>query len=98
MTDSAEKPTVQPIPTVVDVTPQPGRRVRTPDGSLLPADHVLRGEPRSPYWIRAELDGDVKLTPHDPSAVAAAPAAPAEAAPPPPAAEAPSEKPGRSKT
>ena len=60
-----------PIPTHVDVTPQPGRRVRTPDGDLLPEGHVLRGEPRSAYWLRKEIDGDVALTPHDPAAVAA---------------------------
>lgn len=60
-----------PIPTHVDVTPQPGRRVRTPDGDLLPEGHVLRGEPRSAYWLRKKIDGDVALTPHDPAAVAA---------------------------
>lgn len=73
----AAEPT--PIPTHVDVTPQPGRRVRTPDGDLLPEGHVLRGEPRSPYWLRKEFDRDVVLTAHDPSAGAAdAPASAAE--------------------
>lgn len=93
MTDAAE----QPLPTLVDVTPQPGRRVRTPDGALLPVDHILRGEARSPYWLRAERDGDVSLTPHQPEAEAAPaaepapPASPIEPAPPTP------EKPVRQK-
>ncbi|WP_420104149.1 hypothetical protein [Bosea sp. (in: a-proteobacteria)] len=100
MTDTAE----QPLPTLVDVTPQPGRRVRTPDGSLLPEGYVLRGEPRSPYWLRAEKAGDVALAAHqpEPEAVpaeepAASPPAPVE--PPLPADPAPpaSEKPGRQK-
>jgi hypothetical protein len=91
MSDAAEKQTEQPIPALVDVTPQKGRRVRTPDGSLLPEKHVLRGEPRSPYWLRAEIDGDVKLSPHQPESAESA-------APPAPPLEAPaSEKPGRTK-
>nr|WP_047578353.1 DUF2635 domain-containing protein [Methylobacterium sp. ZNC0032] len=91
MSDAAEKQTEQPIPALVDVTPQKGRRVRTPDGSLLPEKHILRGEPRSPYWIRAELDGDVKLSAHQPEGTeASVPQVPS------PAPEAP-EKPGRNK-
>lgn len=89
MTDAAEKPTEQPIPSFVDVTPEAGRRVRTPDGSLLPVGHVLRGEPRSPYWIRAQQDGDVMLTPHQPET--------AEPSPPAPPAAVEPEKPGRLK-
>lgn len=56
------------IPALVDVTPQPGRRVRDQQGALLPETHILRGVSRSPYWLRAERDGDVKLTEHVPEA------------------------------
>lgn len=61
------------LPPAVDVKPRKGRRVRTPDGSLLPDGHILRGEPRSPYWLRLERDGDVRLTAHVPEAEASAP-------------------------
>lgn len=70
------------LPTAVDVTPRKGRRVRTPDGALLPEGHILRGEPRSPYWLRLERDRDVKLTPHAPEAEAPAPAMDTESKPP----------------
>lgn len=61
-----------PLPTAVDVTPVAGRRVRTQDGSLLPENHILRGEPRSAYWLRLERDGDVTLKPHEPQVAEAA--------------------------
>lgn len=51
---------------LVDIRPQPGRRVRDQEGSLLPETHVLRGVPRSAYWLRLERDGDVILSEHRP--------------------------------
>lgn len=68
-------------PNLVDVRPQPGRRVRDTEGSLLPETHILRGVVRSAYWLRLERDRDVELTLHVPDE-AAVPAA--EAAPPAP--------------
>lgn len=70
------------LPTAVDVRSRKGRRVRTPDGSLLPEGHILCGEPRSPYWLRLERDGDVKLTPHVPEAETPAPVHDTESKPP----------------
>lgn len=57
---------MSPTATLVDVRPQPGRRVRDQEGSLLPETHILRGVPRSAYWLRLERDGDVELTVHVP--------------------------------
>ncbi len=69
MTDSV---TAAAPPAFVDVAAQPGRRVRDQEGALLPENHILRGVPRTPYWLRLERDGDVMLTAHDPDAGAAA--------------------------
>ncbi|MDP3407238.1 DUF2635 domain-containing protein [Bosea sp. (in: a-proteobacteria)] len=57
---------MSPTATLVDVRPQPGRRVRDQEGSLLPETHILRGVPRSTYWLRLERDGDVTLAAHEP--------------------------------
>lgn len=59
----SEKKPASP-PEFVDVTPEPGRRVRIETGELLPEGHVLRGVPRSSFLLRLERDGDVKLSPH----------------------------------
>ncbi|MFC5505152.1 DUF2635 domain-containing protein [Bosea massiliensis] len=59
---------MSPTATLVDVRPQAGRRVRDQEGSLLPETHILRGVPRSAYWLRLERDGDVTLAAHEPEA------------------------------
>eukprot|EP01036_Dinobryon_divergens_P019362 gene19362-biopygen17029 len=56
---------MSPTATLVDVCPQAGRRVRDQEGSLLPETHILRGVPRSAYWLRLERDGDVTLAAHE---------------------------------
>ncbi len=58
---------MSPTVTLVDVRPQAGRRVRDQEGSLLPETHILRGVPRSAYWLRLERDGDVTLAAHEPA-------------------------------
>jgi hypothetical protein len=68
MTESAVSPTP---PALVDVAAAPGCRVRDQQGALLPEGHILRGVPRSAFWLRLERDGDVALTAHQPDAVAA---------------------------
>lgn len=77
---------MSPTTTLVDVRPQPGRRVRDQQGAILPETHILRGVERSTFWLRAERDGDVKLTTHVPEAepAPAVDPAPAELEPPAP--------------
>lgn len=72
--------TEKALPALVDVSPAKGRRIRTQGGSLLPEGHVLRGEPRSAYWLRLQRDRDVELSAHQP----AVEAKPAESDPPTP--------------
>lgn len=71
------------LPDYVDVTPKPGRRVRTETGALLPETHVLRGVARSSYWLRLQRDGDVQLAPHQPAPSVESPAGEQSAGDPP---------------